>query len=474
MADTKISGLPASTVPLAGTEVLPIVQSSTTKQVSIANVTAGRAVSALSVTTTKDTTPSSSVGAFSYGTLNYADVNHLATFQTSVASYAQVEIQNTSTDPAASSDMVVGNSLTTASTYYGDFGMNSSGWAGTAPFSTPNNVYLTSTTADLAIGTTTANAIRFATNSAEVARMFSSGGVSIGNSTDPGATNLSVTGTITSGSTVTLNPPSSTYASLPAASSATNQVYRVTDVGANNGTLWISNGTTWTLLNGQATIFKLGVPFIMQSSGSITVTTGVLTLTTALNTSLYTNCYMHFPANAWTGSADGWYYVLMNSATTGLVYSNTYTTGMPTIPTSPTLVTTGAGAYTQVTAGYYLGPNFVIPANSITPFGSIEAISICESNSSVGTKQITWYQNAALQTSLYNTAANKSKQTYVSMACIGKLGTQALQADFSNSGNADLPYNNNFATSQTIYISFTLATATDYCACQYVAFTMKN
>jgi hypothetical protein len=45
MADLKISALPASTTPLAGTEVLPIVQSSSTKQVSIANLTAGRSVS---------------------------------------------------------------------------------------------------------------------------------------------------------------------------------------------------------------------------------------------------------------------------------------------------------------------------------------------------------------------------------------------------------------------------------------------
>lgn len=46
MADVKISGLPASTTPLAGTEVLPIVQSGVTKQVSVANLTAGRDVSA--------------------------------------------------------------------------------------------------------------------------------------------------------------------------------------------------------------------------------------------------------------------------------------------------------------------------------------------------------------------------------------------------------------------------------------------
>jgi hypothetical protein len=42
MANSKISALTSATTPLAGTEVLPIVQSSTTKQVSVANLTAGR------------------------------------------------------------------------------------------------------------------------------------------------------------------------------------------------------------------------------------------------------------------------------------------------------------------------------------------------------------------------------------------------------------------------------------------------
>ena len=44
MADTKISALPASTTPLAGTEVLPIVQGGDTVKVTVANLTAGRAV----------------------------------------------------------------------------------------------------------------------------------------------------------------------------------------------------------------------------------------------------------------------------------------------------------------------------------------------------------------------------------------------------------------------------------------------
>lgn len=55
MSNSKISALPVSTTPLAGTEVLPIVQSGTTKQVSVADLTAGRAVSASTLTATSGT-----------------------------------------------------------------------------------------------------------------------------------------------------------------------------------------------------------------------------------------------------------------------------------------------------------------------------------------------------------------------------------------------------------------------------------
>lgn len=52
MADLKISQLPAATTPLAGTEVLPIVQGGSTVQVSVNNLTTGKAVSASSVSAT--------------------------------------------------------------------------------------------------------------------------------------------------------------------------------------------------------------------------------------------------------------------------------------------------------------------------------------------------------------------------------------------------------------------------------------
>jgi hypothetical protein len=49
MANSKISALPSASTPLAGTEVLPIVQGGITEQVSVANLTAGRSVDASTV-----------------------------------------------------------------------------------------------------------------------------------------------------------------------------------------------------------------------------------------------------------------------------------------------------------------------------------------------------------------------------------------------------------------------------------------
>jgi hypothetical protein len=52
MADKKISALTGAATPLAGTEVLPIVQSGSTVKVAVSNLTAGRAVSAASLALT--------------------------------------------------------------------------------------------------------------------------------------------------------------------------------------------------------------------------------------------------------------------------------------------------------------------------------------------------------------------------------------------------------------------------------------
>lgn len=61
MADVKISALVAATTPLDGTEVVPIVQSSTTKKVAISDITAGRAMSMGDLTYTGTLTGSTGV-----------------------------------------------------------------------------------------------------------------------------------------------------------------------------------------------------------------------------------------------------------------------------------------------------------------------------------------------------------------------------------------------------------------------------
>jgi len=71
MANAKITALPVAITPLAGTEVLPIVQSGVTDQVSVANLTAGRAVATGNLTVTGTATVSSTAdvaGNFSVAT----------------------------------------------------------------------------------------------------------------------------------------------------------------------------------------------------------------------------------------------------------------------------------------------------------------------------------------------------------------------------------------------------------------------
>ena len=105
-----------------------------------------------------------SQGAIAYGTLGYSDTNIYASFTSSVNSYNQLVVQNTNNGSSASANLIVSNNLGTSTTYFGEFGMNSSTFSGSGAFNAANTVYLDATTADLAIGTTTANAVHFVVN----------------------------------------------------------------------------------------------------------------------------------------------------------------------------------------------------------------------------------------------------------------------------------------------------------------------
>lgn len=66
MADKKISALTGATTPLAGTEVLPIVQSGTTVKVTVADLTAGRSVATAGGSFTDNITQSTSAKGINY------------------------------------------------------------------------------------------------------------------------------------------------------------------------------------------------------------------------------------------------------------------------------------------------------------------------------------------------------------------------------------------------------------------------
>ena len=98
------------------------------------------------------------------GAPNYIDTGVLEQLTGASNNYQQMVIQNTTTGTSASADHIVSNDLGTSTTYYGDFGINSSTFSGTGNLDAPSATYLTSTSGDLAIGTVTNNAIHFVVN----------------------------------------------------------------------------------------------------------------------------------------------------------------------------------------------------------------------------------------------------------------------------------------------------------------------
>ena len=159
---------------------------------------------------------SQNTGAYSYGTLNYSDVNILQSLAANANGYAQSVLVNQSAGASASSDFIVGNNQTTATTFYGDFGMNSSNFTGSGSLNLANAVYLYAANGDLVLGTYTSNGIRFVVNNGatDAGGFSSSGAFSLGTplAASSGGTGYS-TGVYALGvkNTVNVTSPPSSY-----------------------------------------------------------------------------------------------------------------------------------------------------------------------------------------------------------------------------------------------------------------------
>lgn len=103
-------------------------------------------------------------GVMTTGTLGYSDTGILASMQSSTNSFNQLILQNTNSGTTASTNYVLSNDVGTATSYYGEFGMNSSGFTGAGSFNIPSVVYLDSKSSDLTLGTLGNNSLHFVTN----------------------------------------------------------------------------------------------------------------------------------------------------------------------------------------------------------------------------------------------------------------------------------------------------------------------
>ena len=217
----------------------------------------------------------------------------------------------------------------------------------------------------------------------------------------------------------------------------------------------------------QQTIGSIGIPFIIPSSGSM-ANNGALTMTTALNRT-YANAYFYMPANAISsGSTAGWYYGVGGSTTTATLYNNTYTSGIPAIPGSPTaFVTTGPGAYTQTTGSAITSVSYTVAANTLGIRDSIRVTAFFAYPNSAGTKSF-----AALYGSgTFGTGSATTTVSYGGLWGFHNAGVTSAQAPMTSGGSSfglnssgTLPnwMSVDSTSSQSITNTMQLSSASDY------------
>ena len=207
----------------------------------------------LSTSSTTSTTPT-----LSFNASNSA----YAAGATVASSYLQFLMQNKSGTAGASTNYVLSNDLGTDSTYYGEFGMNSSVYSASTPadfFSINNGIYFSGHDGDVSVGSGNGGKhyLVWGTTgqSAHVINVSGAIGLSTNLGTTPatsGTTNFGTSGQVlTSGgssATPTWTTPNATTVTLAAGSGATNYlVYSATATG--NVAEYTSTGLTYNATN---------------------------------------------------------------------------------------------------------------------------------------------------------------------------------------------------------------------------------
>lgn len=230
-----------------------------------------------------------------------------------------------------------------------------------------------------------------------------------------------------------------------------------------DGALYYSDGLTLSRVTAKY-LYSSAVPVAIPSSGTMG-DNGAITLTTALPNTYSAGIYLYLPANAISaGSAAGFYFATMSTTTTGTVFNNTYTSGAPIKPTNPIqFVTTGPGAYTQITTEQTL-TSFTVSGGAMGNYGELRSEPVLVFPSNVNNKTLKAKIGATTFISKNRTATTQ-EAWLVTIQNRGAANSQLIKyagAAFGN--NSATPAWTSIDTSADFTVSYTgqLAVATDY------------
>ena len=201
----------------------------------------------LSVNSTTSTTPSLTFNASNSGITSGATVAN---------NYLQTVIQNKSATSGASTNYVLSNDLGTDSTYYGEFGMNSSGYtaSGTIPdfYSINNGIYFSGHDGDISVGSGNGYKLYFpwGTTGASAHVINASGALGFSTNLGTSSATSGTTGYGTTGQALVSNGSSAapSWTTLPTSGGGTG----LTSFTAN-GVLYASSSSA--LATGSALVF---------------------------------------------------------------------------------------------------------------------------------------------------------------------------------------------------------------------------
>ena len=334
-----------------------------------------------------------------------------------VNNYLQFAIQNTDAAASSSTDFVVTSDAGNDSTNYGDFGINSSVFSGSGPFSVANGVYLYAQTGNLAIGTVSSQPINLATNNTTQLSISSAGALTVTAFSTAGVVTNNSSGLLASSATL----PTSVFPALTG--DVTNTAGSLsTTVGKINGTSLAGLATGLlknTTSTGVPTIAVAGTDYISPSTGS--------SLTSLpSNTAYYPTLNQSTTGSAasFTGSLSGDVTGTQSSTTVGKIngvsfaslatglHWNTTTTGVPSIATSAQV----ASALTGATGTLNLsGTTLTIPTLVVGQGGTgqttLSANSLLLGNGTSGLLTVT--NNASNQTKYLASGVISSTPAFV-------------------------------------------------------------